>query len=285
MIACDDLDGQRSMQAVIHFPKSATTGHQMRRCRFGTVRAVFALMLREMSTTYGQSPGGYTWAILEPAAAIALLSAIFAIGFRAPPIGHDFAIFYATGMLPFLAFTHVSAAVSAAINYSKSLLAYPSVTFVDAILARFLLNMMTQVVVFLIIMTSLLWFLEARSTFDILIILQSLMLTGCLALGIGTFNCFLASMFPLWQRIWSVITRPLFLVSGVIFILEIVPQPYRDYLWYNPLIHVVSLMRSGFYAGYDATWASPLFVVLVSSISFTIGLIFLRRYHRDILHR
>ncbi|MDJ0823602.1 MAG: sugar ABC transporter permease, partial [Paracoccaceae bacterium] len=37
-----------------------------RRRRFATARAVMALMLREMSTSFGRSPGGYLWAILEP---------------------------------------------------------------------------------------------------------------------------------------------------------------------------------------------------------------------------
>lgn len=273
------------MTGVIQFPAGASQVGQNPGRRLASTRAVLALMLREMSTSYGRSPGGYIWAIVEPAAAIALLTAIFSIGFRAPPIGNDFAVFYATGMLPFLAFSHISAAVAAAINFSKSLLAYPSVTFVDAILARFFLNLLTQLLVFAIIMVSLPWLLGAPISLNLMRIIQALSLTACLALGIGTLNCYLASMFPIWQRIWSVLTRPLFLVSGVIFIFEIVPQPYRDYLWYNPLIHIVSLMREGFFAGYDAAWASPLFVMLISSLSFAAGLLFLQRFHRDILHK
>ena len=31
-----------------------------------SLRAVAALVLREMSTRYGRTPGGYLWAILEP---------------------------------------------------------------------------------------------------------------------------------------------------------------------------------------------------------------------------
>ena len=34
----------------------------MRARRFRSARAVVALMLREMATTYGRSPGGYVWA-------------------------------------------------------------------------------------------------------------------------------------------------------------------------------------------------------------------------------
>ena len=34
--------------------------------RFASFRAIGALILREMATSYGRSPGGYIWAILEP---------------------------------------------------------------------------------------------------------------------------------------------------------------------------------------------------------------------------
>lgn len=271
------------MPGVIHFPSPATPTTFQPRHRFGSLRAIFALMLREMSTSYGRSPGGYVWAILEPAGAIALLTVIFAIGFHAPPIGHDFALFYATGLLPFMMFNHTSATVANAINYSKPLLAYPSVTYIDAICARFLLNLMTQILVMIIIMLSLNWIIAEPIRFDPMRVISAVTLIASLSLGIGTLNCFLSSMFPLWQRIWSVMTRPLFLISGIIFILEIVPQPYRDYLWYNPLIHVVSLMRSGFYASYAPTWVNPVFIMLISSVCFVLGLVFLNRYHREIL--
>ena len=38
--------------------------------RFRMVRTVIALMLREMSTTYGRTPGGYVWALMQPLGSI-----------------------------------------------------------------------------------------------------------------------------------------------------------------------------------------------------------------------
>ena len=46
------------------------------RARLSGLRVVFALIIREMSTTYGRSAGGYIWAILEPVGAIALMSLV-----------------------------------------------------------------------------------------------------------------------------------------------------------------------------------------------------------------
>ncbi len=80
-----------------------------RQVPFATGRVVAALMLREMSTTSGRNPGGYIWSILEPVAGIALMSWIFiTIGLSSPGLGTNFAMFYATGLLPFYTCTSSS---------------------------------------------------------------------------------------------------------------------------------------------------------------------------------
>ena len=61
--------------------------------KFRTFRAVMALVLREMTTTYGRSAGGYIWAFVQPIAGIALLTFIFTLIARTPPLGTNFPFF------------------------------------------------------------------------------------------------------------------------------------------------------------------------------------------------
>jgi capsular polysaccharide transport system permease protein len=250
---------------------------------FGSLRAVLALILREMATTYGRSPGGYVWAILEPAAGIALLSIVFAAAFRTPALGVSFPMFYATGMLPFTMFSDVQGKVALSLMFSKQLLTYPTVTFVDAMLARFLLNAMTQVMVGYIILVGCMMLFETRVTPDLPVIVLSYALAALLALGVGTLNCFLFSRFALMQRVWSILMRPMFLISGIFFLFETLPSTYQNILWYNPLVHVIGLMRRGFYPTYDATYVSVPYVAGISLVCMAAGLLFLRRHHRDLL--
>ncbi len=251
--------------------------------RFGTMRTLCALILREMTASYGRSPGGYLWALAEPVLGIALLSAIFSVGFRSPLLGTNFPMFYATGLLPFLMFSDLSAKTAQAINYSKQLLAYPRVTFIDAILGRFFLNFLTQFLAGAIVLGGIVLIFDTRTTFEVGNVLSALAMAGALGLGIGTFNCFLMSMFPIWQRVYSILTRPLLLISAVIFTLESIPEPYRGWLWYNPIVHIVGLLRAGFYHSYDASYAMPVYVYSIAAVFGLLGLLFLRRYHRDIL--
>lgn len=253
--------------------------------RFASVRTILALMLREMSTTYGRSPGGYLWAILEPLAGIALLSIIFSIGFRSPALGINFAMFYATGMLPFILFTDISGKLGQALNFSKHLLTYPRVTFLDAILARFLLNLITQVMVSYIIFMGIILTSETRITPDLAILVKSYFYMALLALSIGTFNCFMMRRFDIYQRAWGILMRPLFLLSCIFFLFDTIPQPYQDYLWFNPLVHIIGMVRDGFYGSYDAHYVSESYILIVSLTAFSIGLLMLRRFHKSTLER
>lgn len=242
-------------------------------------------MLREMATTYGRSPGGYLWAILEPIGAIALLTIIFSLGFRDPPLGVSFPIFYATGMVPFLAFMDISGKTAQSLTFSKSLLTYPSVTFADALLGRFILNLMTQILVAYIVFVGIVLMFDTRTLIHLPSIALGLSMAAFLGLGAGTLNCFLFTMFPVWPRVWSVLTRPLFLVSCTIFLFDTIPQPFRDYLWFNPLVHAVGVTRRGFYPTYDAAYVSLTYVFGLGLLLMVIGMVFLRRYHRDLLYK
>lgn len=253
--------------------------------RLATPRTILALILREMSSTYGRSPGGYAWVVLEPALGIALLSVIFSLGFRSPSLGQNFAIFYATGLLPFFLFMDVSNKLAQAVNFSKSLLAYPRVTYLDTLVARFLLASLTHLLVSALLLSLIRTLWDTRTVLEMDRIVLSFAMAMTLAAGVGTLNCFVMTMFPLWQRIWSILTRPLFLISGVIFLFETMPKPYRDILWYNPLMHITGEMRGGFYLQYEASYVSPALVFALAAISGLLGLIFLRRYHRDMTER
>lgn len=253
------------------------------RPRFTALRSIGALILREMNTSYGRSPGGYIWAVLQPLGGILLLVAIFSTGFRTPPLGNNFAIFYATGLLPFFLFLDVAGKLGMSLNFSRQLLAYPRITFMDALIARFVLNTLTQLLVSYILLYAILSLFETRTTLEVDRILMGYAMAISLAIGFGVMNCFLMARFPVWLQVWSIVTRPLFLVSGIIFLYDSIPEPYRGYIWYNPLMHVTGELRGAFYVSYEASYVDPLYVFGLSLVLTVFGLLFLRRYHKDII--
>lgn len=251
---------------------------------FASLRCIIALMLREMATTYGRSVGGYFWVLLEPIAGIALLTFAFSFVFHKPPLGPSFELFYATGMLPFLMFTSICNKVSGAITFSRPLLLYPAVTHVDALLARFLVSLITSLVVFIFVISGILALYDTRAILDLQSIALSLLMAAGFGLCLGSMNAYLFLQIPVWQVFWSIISRPLFLVSGVMFTYDHLPHDLKSYLWWNPLTHVVGMMRKGFYPSYIGDYISPAFVFGLSLALLAAGLMMLRWRIKPLLH-
>lgn len=256
---------------------------RMRR-RTGMLRTVPALLLREMSTTYGRSALGYFWAILEPVAAIALMSLVFSYAFNSPALGTNFPLFFATGMLPFVTYTDTAQKIAQSLRFSRTLLFYPGVTFIDALIARFLMSFMTNIMIVAIVFTGIIVIFDLRLIIDLPAIAMGLAMAFAFGAGIGTLNCYLLTAFPIWERVWAVLNRPLFLVSCIFFLYDTVPIPYKDWLWWNPIIHIVGGVRRGVYSTYDASYVSPLYVFSVSLVCMAVGLLLLRRHHKDLLN-
>ena len=124
-----------------------------------TMRAVAALTIRELATASSRTSGGYLWTLAEPIAGIAVMSVIFSLILRSPPLGTNFQIFYATGFLIFNFYRDMAGRISNAVRASRAMLHYPSMTYVDAVLARALASAVTQAIVMLVVLSgiSLIW--------------------------------------------------------------------------------------------------------------------------------
>lgn len=252
-----------------------------------TMRSISALMLREMSSTYGRSPGGYAWALLEPIGAISMFTLIIAVGLRvrAPSVGVSFELFFASGILPYLLYLGISRKVANAIPFSRALLFYPSVAFSDAIFARLILQVLIHSMVFCIVMTCIFLLFDNHALPQILPILLAWAMAAAIGLGVGLMNAYLFPVYPIWKSIWGIVTTPLFIMSTIIYSYENLPAVGKDILWFNPLVHVVGMMRRGIYGTYDASWVSPLYVLGLGLVLSFLGFVLLGRYHRFITNR
>lgn len=254
---------------------------------FKSSRTVLALTLREIDTSYGRSPGGFLWAVLEPIGAITLFTLVIALGLKlkSPSIGSNFMLFYATGFLPYTLFMQMNSRIAKSLRYSKQLMKYPRVTFIDAIIGRFVVFLTTHLIVFYILMSGIHFFFKIDVYLDFNAISLAILMAATLGLGVGCINCFLMSLFPLWENFWTMLTRPLLLLSTVIYIFEEVPWVYQDVVWYNPLIHIIGMMRRGFYPQYDAAYSTPIYVFSIALVCLSLGIIFLYRWNRELSNR
>ena len=244
-----------------------------------------ALILREIATTYGRSVGGYLWAVAEPVAGIALLSFIFSAAFNRPAMGDNFPLFYATGYLPFALYNDIVSKVGRAIPFSKPLLSYPPVTYVDALAARLLLSFITQVLIFGIILQGITLIYDLDLYWDLTSLATGITATTLLGAGVGTLNSYLFLEFPFWERAWAILNRPRFLISGTRFTYQSMPPKAQAVLWWNPLLHCVGLIRDGTYSSYDGSYISVLYIAVIGLVTLFFGLLLMSRHYRRLIER
>ena len=262
--------------------RSAT---QRSRVPLQRLRVLFALVVREMSTKFGRSWGGYFWAIAEPVGGILLLTAVFSIAVRQPPLGTSFALFYATGIIPFYLFSHVTGSVGQAIATNRGLLTYPVVTPLDAVFAKFVTDFLTMFLTGILVYSAIILHGGLVVTIDFAKVFNGFLLMGLIGLGFGTINCVIYGFWPTWRHIWNVLTKPLFLMSCMFYTFDSLPPAAQRVLWYNPLVHAVGLTRSGFYAGYEPTYVTPAYPLALSGGLFVVGAYLLRRHRSRLLEQ
>ncbi|MBW6420184.1 ABC transporter permease [Rhizobium sp. XQZ8] len=235
-------------------------------------RIVVAFVMREIATRYGKNPGGYIWALIEPVAFIAIMSQIMGVFGKVPPVGESFALFYSTGYLGYNFFKAMEGYLSSAISSNRNLLAYPVVAPVDAVVARFILQGATSVVVTGVIIGAELLTGRYEVRLNWAPILEAIGLAWIFAFGIASLNIVLFDSYPLYQKVYSIVTRPLLLLSGVLFLPNSMPEPMKGYILSNPIAHIIILFRRGFYGQGGADGLNLQFLIITSTATLFMGL-------------
>jgi capsular polysaccharide transport system permease protein len=243
-----------------------------------------ALIIRETCARFGRSWGGYLWALAEPVGGILLFAIAFSYIARTPPIGTSFIFFYASGIIPFLTYNSVANAAMQAIRANRGLLTYPVVTPLDTLIARALLEMVTHFALATILFTLLAVLEAPRLNIEPVALATAFLMACGLGIGVGTLNCVLTGFLPTWQNVWSVLNRPLFLISGVLFTFDSLPTALRNALWFNPVAHVVVETRYGLYGVQTPGFTSPLYVFGTGMALFVIGAFLLKRNEGRLLN-
>lgn len=245
-------------------------------------RVVWALLLREIKTRFGRHRLGYLWAVLGPCAQVVVMMIVFEVLGRLAPPGLDFPVFLITGIVPWHLFNSTVTRSLSAIDSNRALLVYPRVKPLDLVIARSILEVATYVVV-LGLLLALAGALGMQAWPDRpLVIIATMLAVSLLGAGIGAAVAAAQAVAPTTQRLVPLTQRPLFFTSGIFFSAEVMPEPLRGWLLFNPLLHANELMRAGFFASYEGRYADPAYLMAwVLGALFT-GLLVQRAFRRRV---
>lgn len=214
--------------------------------------AFHALIMRELQTRFGGYRLGYLWAPLEVIFQIIIILVLFGtIRDRLVP-GMDFLLFLVAGMVPFRMFQRISVRSLKAVDANKGLLMYRSIRHIDVIIARSFLELVIYFFTSILLLCSL-------AFFDISIGLENLhiVLFCWITLFIFSFGVALNMMVVGYyggeiSKVISILFAILYFISGIIYPLFIIPEPYFSYLLYNPFIHNIELIRHSLEPNYPS---------------------------------
>lgn len=197
---------------------------------------------------------GAFWFVFEPMAHIlVLLMAFSAIRGRSLP-GVEYPLFLVNGLVPFLALKNIALKGMEAIRANRGLAAYRQVKPFDMVLARAIVEAALMLCVHILILAGLGWFFDypvaiARP----LEWMGTLALGYVLAFGSALIFCVIIDAVPEAGIFIRIMYLPLYIISGVIFPLWLVPTRFIDLLLWNPYVHLVELARENSITYYPTT--------------------------------
>ena len=221
-----------------------------------------ALVVRDIKTRFSGGTLGYGWAVIIPVAWIIAIATFFHWIGRQSPIATDLPVFVATGMLPYLVFRQVISTMMRVCRNERHLLTLgpsePEDLFTAAGISE-AINMVLVIAVIAALMTAV---SVVPMPGDPMGVVAALALGWALGLAVGRLAAVAAAISDFAQRLVPILLRPFFWISGIFFVAAELPPEIAQYLWWNPLLHVVELLRSAYFGNFDSQIADPIVPVV-----------------------
>lgn len=241
---------------------------------FGNWRSVIGfLMVQEVGQRFSGSRFAAALAFLEPIFLIMVLIGIRGVfRGRLPGYGLSVAVFFSSGVFIFYIFMRVSARTKA--TKYDAFQRLPRVSSTDLLIASALAEAV------LIVGTMLCWFVvlwlwgydEAVPT-SIGDCILPLALVVMLSVGVGLINSAISRHFPFWAYLYGRGSRGLLILSGVFWVVDVIPLFVRDVVIWNPLTHAVEWFRLGLYGTYPVATLDRQYLILWATSALFLGVI------------
>lgn len=211
------------------------------------LRVIWALMLRETVTRFGREGLGMLWMIAEPAMFVVGVMIIFSFIEGNYPYGISPAEYMAVSYPTLLFWRNGTGRVTKAIEVNRSLLHHQPIRPMDIIYSRILLEFSSAMGVFLFLFPVLIVLGICHIPANILTMELGYLLVIWFSFGFVLIMAALAELSETIEKVSHIILYLMLPFSGIFLPTFIVPEPYRSYLLYFPLIDAVDYFHHGYF--------------------------------------
>jgi capsular polysaccharide transport system permease protein len=236
-------------------------------------RILHALMLQIIKSRIGGNEFGFlVMGVGWPLSHILILIVINTGLGRVAPYGDSAALWFATGVVPFIAFQYMSRFMMLGLLMNRPLLSFPVVKVADILFASAVVEVLNAGLVVLIVCLSF-----SALGIDFMprdVVQASLALLAMMFLGLayGVFSAVIARAVPGMIVFFIGLQIVLWFTSGVFYIPDALPQVARTALSYLPTLQGVEWMRSAYYEGYGAMILDRTYMISFAAVTLFTGL-------------
>jgi capsular polysaccharide transport system permease protein len=246
-------------------------------------RVIVALIFREAAVRFGSSPYAYVWTLVEPTLLVGVMLVMRVyVKHYSPAFGESGTIFLLTGLLGFRMTRNTINKSGKAISSNTNLFGLGAIKPPDVVIARTVVEFTIWMIVLAIFFTAVarILQLEVISNFQDFCLALLAIFYFCLAMSM--FNATVGVLVPVWQTIWKLMTLPLLVMSGVIYMPASMPPEVQAIIIWNPFLHCIEALRSTSYLDYTSLY-SPAYLQSVSTIVLLFSLALERLFRKEIM--
>lgn len=211
------------------------------------LRVIWALMLRETVTRFGREGLGMLWMIAEPALFVIGVMIIFSFVDSDYPYGISPAEYLAVSYPTLLFWRNGTSRIIKAIDVNRALLHHQPIRPMDIIYARILLEFASGVAVFLFLFPIFVVVGICHIPANIFTMAIGYLLIIWFSFAFVLIMSALAELSETIEKISHIVLYLMLPFSGVFVPTFIIPEPFRGYLLYFPLIDAVDYFHHGYF--------------------------------------
>lgn len=245
-----------------------------------------ALFIREAMSRLYHRRAAWAWLLLEPVAGIGIMLFVFTvIGVRVVE-GIDPGLWVMVGFLGLYMFRRTMSISMAAVAMAKPLFAYRQVKPIDAVIVRAVTEGLLMVVISILLLSVAALLGVSVWPDNLLMVLNALFALWLFGMGVGMILSVLRELIREIEDLVNLGMTPVYFTSGVLFPVVVVPQPYREWLLFNPILHALDAVRHGFADHYQSlNELSLVYIYEIALICVFMGLVLHRVYRMRLIQQ
>jgi ABC-type polysaccharide/polyol phosphate export permease len=233
------------------------------------------LVRRELQGRYAGSTLGFFWSFVQPLAQVLLLTFVFSTIIRVPADSRwphvGFAAWLFAGLLPWLGVQEgVLRSVTAMTDNAGLVkkLRFPRDMLVLSVVIAALVHQAVAALVFITLLAA----SQTLAPGGLPLLLVAVPLQLALTLGMGLLGAAAHVFFRDLGQMLGVVFMTWFYVTPIVYPLRLAPEPWRDWLAWNPLTPLVELYRQAFFGGNVKTPEGMGLLIVAAAIAVLVGL-------------